>query len=69
MATLADVEGRAVPATVYPAAGGAGAWVVEAPADGPRGGGDHRTFTGVRALERALEFAHQAYGSVQVLSH
>lgn len=67
MGMMADAEGRTEPAAVYPASDGAGEWVVAAPAD-TRTEGDTKTFTGTRALERALEFAHDSYGHVQVLS-
>lgn len=70
MVKLADAEGRTTPARVYPAAGDAGSWVVEAPslseiADDT---GVYRTFAGPAALLMALEYAHTAYGSAVFLS-
>lgn len=68
MDPLVNDEGRTAPALVHPAPPDAGGWVVEPPADQRAGVSDEKTFVGPRALERALRFAHEAYGSVQVLS-
>jgi hypothetical protein len=71
MGMLADAEGRTTPAKVYPASEDGQEWVVEGPvSDEPAGGsgGECRTFTGSAGLLRALEYAHQRYGSARYLS-
>ena len=68
MDALVNEDSRTSPALVYPAAADVEGWVVEVPADQRAGTGDSMTFVGPRALERALLFAHESYGSVQVLS-
>ena len=68
LTVLRDVEGRSMPAKVYPAFDGAEDWVVEPPAADASTVGEPRMFTGRGALLRALEHAHCAYGSALYLS-
>jgi hypothetical protein len=71
MGLLADAEGRTMPAKVYAASEDGQEWIVEAPvSDEPAGGagGECKTFTGAAGLLRALEYAHERYGSARYLA-
>ena len=68
LTVLRDVEGRSMPAKVYPASDGVEEWVVEPPAADASTVDEPRMFTGRGALLRALEHAHRAHGSALYLS-
>ena len=61
-------DGRPVPAKVYPALPDAQEWIVEAPPCGDSATDQWRTFTGVAALPRALEYAYRTYGAASCFS-
>jgi hypothetical protein len=67
-ALLDIVNGRSIPARVYPAPGDADDWVVEPPEAETVGEVEFKTFTGHAALLKALEYAHGTYDSVLYLS-
>ena len=68
MAFVRDLEGRTMPAKVYPASKEADAWIVEPPVDDASAVVAPRTFTGRSALLQALQHAHDIYGCARFLS-
>lgn len=63
-----DDDSRPAPAKVYPAVVDAEGWIVEAPTSASAADGGLRTFTGITALARALEYAHRTYGGASYFS-
>lgn len=61
---LDDVNGRSIPARVYPASGDADDGVVEPSAAETMSAVEFKTFTGRAAPLKALEYAHDTYDSV-----
>ena len=68
MAPQLEDDIRPAPAKVYPAIPKAEGWIVEAPTSASEADDRFRTFTGSRALARALEYAHWTYGSASHFS-
>lgn len=66
MATFTDSSGVSHPPLVYPAPDATDHWIVEAPAAGSAvDGRTPVTFTGPNALNLALRYAYEEFGSAR----
>jgi hypothetical protein len=65
MASCIEKPHTSSPPLVYPAPDASGRWVVEMPSHDDEPGQEPITFTGPNALNSALRFAYEEYGSAR----